>query len=78
MILYVHASVNLLSSYMPEIASKQLGTSKERVKKIENLLIEMTEWLEKEKSVINTPLDQLFDAPYSLKVKEEESGKQGE
>ena len=45
-VLYVHTSVNLLHSFIPEIASASLGTSRERVKKIENLMIEMTNWLE--------------------------------
>ena len=33
-VLRVHVSVNLMNSYLPEITSSELGTSKERVKKI--------------------------------------------
>ena len=51
-VLRVHVSVNLMNSYIPEIASPELGTSKERVKKIEQVLIELSQWLEKEKDFL--------------------------
>ena len=37
-ILYIHVSVNLLNSFLAEICSKDFGHSRERVKKIENVL----------------------------------------
>ena len=42
-----------MNSYLLEIASPELGTSKERVKKIEQVLIELAQWLEKEKDFIS-------------------------
>jgi hypothetical protein len=71
----VHVSVNLLNSYLPEIASNTLGRSKERVKKIESLLIEMTNWITLDEEVLPTSEEELFDAPYSLKVREIQNGK---
>ena len=50
--LKVHVSVNLMNSFLPEIASPDLGVSKERVKKIEQVLLELISWLEEEKDFI--------------------------
>lgn len=66
--MYVHVSVNMINSFLTDISSPDLGTSKEQVKKIEKVLIELGEWLEEEKDFI-TPDDQiLLDMPYSLEV----------
>ena len=50
-VFYVHASVNLLNSFLPEIASKELGTSKEKVNRIEGVLKEMIRFLNEEKDI---------------------------
>ena len=44
-VLYVHTSVNLLNSFIKEIADDSLGSSKEKVKKIEGLIISMIEFI---------------------------------
>ena len=41
-----------MNSFLPEITSSELGASKERVKKIKQVLIELTAWLEEEKDFI--------------------------
>lgn len=50
-VFYVHASVNLLNSFLPEIASKDLGTSKERVNLIEGVLKDMLKYLDEENDI---------------------------
>ena len=69
-VLQVHVSVNLMNSFLPEIASPDLGTSKERVKKIESVLIELSNWLEEEKDFIAKDEQELMEAPYSLEINE--------
>lgn len=66
----MHVSVNLMNSFLPEIASPDLGTSKERVKKIESVLIELSNWLEEEKDFIAKDEQELMEAPYSLEINE--------
>ena len=55
-VFYVHASVNLLNSFLPEIANAELGTSKERVNLIENVLQKMLEFLDEEVDIAEQPL----------------------
>ena len=69
-VLQVHVSVNLMNSYIPEIASPDLGTSKERVKKIEQVLIDLSQWLEKEKDFISPDEHEMLEQPFSLKLNE--------
>ena len=66
----VHTSVNLIKSFLVEIASPNLGTSKEQVKKIEQVLIELSNWLEEEKDFINPDEEEMLNKPYSLEVTE--------
>ena len=54
---YVHASVNLLNSFLPEIASEELGTSKEKVNRIEGVLKEMIAFLDEEKDICEEDRD---------------------
>jgi len=67
-VLHVHVSVNLINSYLPEIASSELGVSKERVKKIQQVLIELSNWLEEEKDVLTPEQQTMLEMPYSLEV----------
>ena len=68
--LRVHVSVNLMNSFLPEIASPDLGASKERVKKIEQVLIELCNWLEEEKDFLTPDEQVMLEAPYSLELNE--------
>ena len=69
-VLYVHASVNLLNSFLPEIASTELGASKERVNRIEGVLKEMLKFLDEERDITEADVhpEDLLDMPYSLEV----------
>ena len=67
-VMYVHVSVNMINSFLMDISSPDLGTSKEQVKKIEKVLIELGEWLEEEKDFITPDEQILLDMPYSLEV----------
>ena len=69
-VLQVHVSVNLMKSQLIEIADPNLGISKERVKKIEQVLIELASWLEEERDFITPDDHVLLEMPYSLKVNE--------
>lgn len=66
----MHVSVNMMKSFLTEIASPNLGESKERVKKIEQVLIELADWLEEERDFITPDEIELLEMPYSLKVNE--------
>lgn len=59
-----------MNSFLPEIASPDLGTSKERVKKIESNIIELSNWLEEEKDSITPDEHIMLEAPYSLELNE--------
>lgn len=74
-VLQVHVSVNLMNSYLAEIASPDLGVSKERVTKIMHVLIDLTVWLEEEKDFITPDEQVMLDAPYSLKANEVIAGR---
>ena len=67
---YVHASVNLLNSFLPEIAHLSLGSSKERVNRIEGVLKEMIRFLNDEKDITEIDLEpkELLEMPYSLEM----------
>ena len=54
---YVHASVNLLNSFLPEIASNELGESKEKVNRIEGVLKEMIRFLQEERDITEVALE---------------------
>ena len=69
-VLYVHTSVNLLNSFLPEISCKDFGVSKEGVKKIERVIKEMTEWLRIETDLIQPEEEELLGLPYSLEANE--------
>jgi hypothetical protein len=74
-LLYVHASVNLLNSFITEICSKDFGSSKERVKKILNVLEEMIMYLEPEKDDLIGEDDNFLDAPYSMEANDKINGR---
>ena len=67
-IFYVHASVNLLNSFLTEICSDQFGVSRERVKKIEGVLIQMIGYLEPEKDLDELEEEDFLNAPYSMEA----------
>ena len=74
-LLYVHASVNLLNSFITEICSKDFGSSKERVKKILNVLEEMITYLEPEKDDLIGEDDNFLHAPYSMEANDKINGR---
>ena len=74
-LLSVHASVNLLNSFITEICSKKFGESKERVKKILNVLEEMIAYLEPEKDEFVSEDDNFLDAPYSMEANDKINGR---
>ena len=68
-VLFVHTSVNCLNNFLKEISSNDYGSSKERQKKIESVVEEMTKWLTTDE---DGDLDGeqgrfIMDTPYSLK-----------
>lgn len=53
---------------MQEISSPDLGSSKERVKRIEGVLEELVNWLEEEKDLFTPDETSLLNMPFSLEV----------
>lgn len=58
----------MINSFMPEISSSDLGSSKERVKRIEGVFEELINWLEEEKDFITTDETSTLSMPFSLEV----------
>ena len=69
-VLYVHTSVNVMNSFLPEISNLSYGTSKERQKKIENVMKEMIDFLEREDEIVLQEVEGVnqLEMPFSLEV----------
>jgi len=50
-VLYIHTSVNVINSFLLEICDRQYGQSRERQKKIEDVVKDMIAFLDEKEAI---------------------------